>query len=118
MPLSGENRLPPLSATPVTCLWSKAMANSVTPKQPKSKPAPAGGLSFTDAAERVLGEFGHKSPMHYRAITETAIKQGWLATAGITPPASMYSQLITEIRRDKNHGRFPRFVRHGKGISG
>jgi restriction system protein len=86
--------------------------------KPPSASAPAGGLSFTDAAEKVLNEFGHKSPLHYRAITETAIKQGWLATAGKTPPASMYSQLITEIRRDKNHGRFPRFVQHGKGYFG
>jgi restriction system protein len=91
---------------------------SVIGKEPKPKPAPSGGLSFTDAAEKALNEFGHKSPLHYRAITETAIKEGWLATAGKTPPASMYSQLITEIRRDKSHGRFPRFVQHGKGYFG
>ncbi len=87
-------------------------------QDPTAKPAPAGGLSFTDAAEKVLNDFGHKSPMHYRAITETAIEEGWLATAGKTPPASMYSQLITEIRRDKSNGRFPRFVQHGKGYFG
>jgi restriction system protein len=91
---------------------------SVTAKAPKSNPALAGGLSFTEAAEKVLSEFGQKSPMHYRTITETALKQGWLATSGKTPPASMYSQLITEIRRDKSHGRLPRFVQHGKGYFG
>ena len=64
----------------------------MTAKEPSAKSARANGLSFTDAAERALNEFGHKSPMHYRAITETALKEGWLATAGKTPPASMYSQ--------------------------
>jgi restriction system protein len=91
---------------------------SLAAKPPSAKVAPADGLSFTESAEKVLNEFGRKSPMHYRAITETAIKQGWLATAGKTPPASMYAQLITEIRRDKSHGRFPRFVQHGKGYLG
>jgi restriction system protein len=91
---------------------------SVTAKKAKSKPAPSGCLSFTDAAEKVLNEFGHKSPLHYRAITETAIQQGWRAPAGKTPPASMYSQLITEIRRDKSHGRLPRFVASTSGMTG
>ena len=95
-----------------------ASDDSAIPKESKSKPALAGGLSFTDAAEKALNDFGHKSPVHYRTITETAIKEGWLATAGKTPPASMYSQLITEIRRDKSHGRLPRFVQHGKGYFG
>jgi restriction system protein len=76
------------------------------------------GLSFTEAAERVLNEFGHKSPMHYREITAKALQQSWISTSGKTPQASMYSQLITEIRRDKNHGRLPRFVQHGKGYFG
>jgi restriction system protein len=79
---------------------------------------PSAGLSFTEAAEKILNEFGHKSPMHYREITAKAIQQGWISTSGKTPQASMYSQLITEIRRDKSHGRLPRFVQHGKGYFG
>lgn len=76
------------------------------------------GLSFTEAAERVLNEYGHKSPMHYREITAKALQQGWISTSGKTPQASMYSQLITEIRRDKNRGKLPRFVQHGQGFFG
>lgn len=76
------------------------------------------GLSFTEAAEKVLNEFGHKSPMHYREITEKAIQQSWISTSGKTPQASLYSQLITEIRRNKNNGRLPRFVQHGRGYFG
>ena len=75
-------------------------------------------LFFTEAAERVLNEYGHKSPMHYREITAKALQQGWIATSGKTPQASMYSQLITEIRRDKNRGKLPRFVQHGQGFFG
>lgn len=78
----------------------------------------AAGFSFTDAAEKALNEFGHKSPMHYREITAKAIQQFWISTSGKTPQSSMYSQLITEIRRNKSHGRLPRFVQHGKGFLG
>lgn len=97
---------------------SGAQGIPIAAKATSAESAMNSALSFTDAAEKVLSEFGRKSPMHYRAITETAIKQRWLATAGKTPPASMYSQIITEIRRDKSHGRFPRFVQHGKGYFG
>ena len=74
--------------------------------------------SFTDAAERVLEEFGNKRPMHYRAITEKALEMGWLSTQGKTPEATMYAQIITEIRRSKKRGEQPRFVRYGKGLVG
>ncbi|MGC4048645.1 MAG: restriction endonuclease [Paludibaculum sp.] len=85
---------------------------------PSAKPQPGAGLSFTEAAEKVLNEFGHSSPMHYREITTKALQQAWISTSGKTPQASMYSQLITEIRRDKQRGSLPRFVQHGKGYFG
>jgi len=71
--------------------------------------------SFTDAAQRVLERFGDKQPMHYRIITEKALEQGWLATEGKTPEATMYAQILTEIRRYQKRGEQPRFVQHGKG---
>ena len=89
-----------------------------TPTVPNNGSGSTAGLSFTEAAERVLNEYGHKSPMHYREITAKALQQGWIATSGKTPQASMYSQLITEIRRDKNRGKLPRFVQHGQGFFG
>ena len=71
--------------------------------------------SFTESAEKVLERFGKKQPMHYRAVTEKALEQGWLKTEGKTPEASMYAQIITEIRRYQKRGEQPRFVQHGKG---
>ena len=65
-----------------------AIAPSRSKEEP-SIPPPALGLSFTEAAERVLNELGHKSPMHYRDITLKAIEHGWLSTSGKTPQASM-----------------------------
>jgi restriction system protein len=87
-------------------------------EKPPAEHQTGAGLSFTEAAEKVLNEFGRKSPMHYREITTKALQQSWISTSGKTPQASMYSQLITEIRRDKSHGRLPRFVQHGKGYFG
>jgi len=70
--------------------------------------------SFTDAAQKVLEQFGNKRPMHYRTITEKALELGWLDTKGKTPEASMYAQILTEIRRYRKRGEQPRFVQHGK----
>jgi restriction system protein len=75
-------------------------------------------LSFTDAAEQVLERFGNKKPMHYRAITEKALKEGLLHTEGQTPEATLYAQILTEIARKTKRGDTPRFVRLGKGFVG
>lgn len=74
--------------------------------------------SFTDSAEKVLEKFGDKRPMHYRAITNKALEMGWLLTEGKTPEASMYAQILTEIKRFNRRGKQPRFVQHGKGYVG
>ena len=75
-------------------------------------------LSFTDAAERVLGSQADARPMHYRELTERALDLGLLATKGRTPEATMYSQILTEIQRKTRRGEVPRFVRHGRGLFG
>jgi len=74
--------------------------------------------SFTDSAEKLLEKYGDKKPMHYRAITDKALELGWLETTGKTPEATMYAQILTEIKRYKNRGEQPRFVKHGKGFVG
>lgn len=74
--------------------------------------------SFTDSAERVLEKYGNKQPMHYRDITKQALESGFLITEGKTPEATMYAQIITEIKRYKKRGEQPRFVQHGKGYVG
>lgn len=83
------------------------------------KPVPKNDtLSFTDAAERVLDRYGTKKPMHYRAITERALEVGLVSTAGKTPEASLYAQVLMEIRRRERQGVQPRFVKFGRGLIG
>ncbi|KTB49141.1 Restriction endonuclease/HB1, ASXL, restriction endonuclease HTH domain [Dehalogenimonas alkenigignens] len=83
------------------------------------KPTPTNaGFSFTDCAQKVLEEFGGKKPMHYKEITEKALAKGWLVTGGKTPEATMYAQVITEIKRQQKRGKRPRFVQYGRGYVG
>lgn len=74
--------------------------------------------SFTDAAERVLEDFGDQRPMHYRQITERALEKGWVATKGKTPEATLYAQVLMEIKRRQKRGEESRFVQHGRGYVG
>lgn len=84
-----------------------------------SRPSSANaGLSFNDCAQKVLEEFGAKKPMHYKEITEKALQTGWLMTGGKTPEATMYAQMITEIKRQQKRGERPRFVQYGRGYVG
>jgi len=94
--------------------------NGTTPEVKKAPTPPSvnAGFSFTDCAQKVLEEFGGKKPMHYKEITGKALEKGWLVTSGKTPEASMYAQVITEIKRQQKRGERPRFVQHGRGYIG
>ncbi len=74
--------------------------------------------SFTEAAEKVLEQFGHKEPMHYRDITKKALDMRWIGTEGRTPEATMAAQLYTTIKRAQRRGEQPRLVQHGRGVFG
>jgi len=74
--------------------------------------------SFTAAAERILREAKDKQPLHYRNITEEALSRGLISTSGQTPWASMYAQILQEIKRARARGEQPRFVKHGRGYIG
>ena len=74
--------------------------------------------SFTDAAELILKTLANHQPMHYQVITEKALERKLVSTKGLTPEATMYAQVITEIDRRKKRGEQPRFVMHGKGYVG
>jgi restriction system protein len=94
-------------------------ASVLAPVEKPSKPHPINaGFSFIDCAQKVLEEFGGKKPMHYKEITEKALAKGWLVTGGKTPEATMYAQVITEIKRQQKRGERPRFVQHGRGYVG
>ena len=75
-------------------------------------------ISFTDAAEKILEGEANQRPMHYRDITTRALKAGLIRTAGHTPAATMYSQILTEISRHSKQGKQPRFMKYGKGLVG
>jgi len=119
------DRSPFIKVGPQTfALWDFAEASSglgsvQTPGEETPRPSPASsGLSFNDCAQKVLEEFGDKKPMHYREITEKALEKGWLVTNGKTPEASMYAQILTEIKRQQKRGERPRFVQYGRGHVG
>lgn len=91
------------------------------PAPVKKLPKPAAvktDFSFTNCAEKVLEASGEKQPMHYKAITEQALQEGWLNTGGKTPEATMYALVISEIKRHRRRAEQPRFVRHGRGYVG
>ncbi len=93
--------------------------SAVTKKAtPAKKTSCEKSLSFTDCAQKVLLAHGSKKPMHYKDVTKIAIDKGWLVTGGKTPEASMYAQIITEIKRYQKRGQRPRFVQHGRGYVG
>jgi len=99
----------------------KTIESEPIPKKVSKMPLPPPektGFSFTSCAQKVLKQFGNKKPMHYRVITEKAIAEGWLLSNGKTPEATMYAQLITEIKRQQKRGELPRFVQHGRGYVG
>ncbi len=81
-----------------------------------TKVRPATSLSFTDSAEKVLSASANRAPLHYKDITDTALKGGFLKTEGKTPEASMYAQIHMEIERFEKRGIEPRFVKLGKGL--
>ncbi len=96
-------------------------------EQTKSTPAPeekkltvtsVRTISFTDAAEQVLDQFGGKRPMHYRDIAKKVLELGLVRTEGRTPEATLYAQISTEIARKTRRGDASRFVKHGKGFVG
>ncbi len=82
------------------------------------QPSAGGTVSFTKAAEVVLDRFADRKPMHYRDITNKALELGFISTAGRTPEATMYAQILMEIQRQQRRLETPRFTRHGKGLVG
>ncbi|MDR1395700.1 MAG: winged helix-turn-helix domain-containing protein [Deltaproteobacteria bacterium] len=73
------------------------------------------GYSFADCTEKVLLEYSNGQTMHYRDITEKAIKKGWLVTKVKWPEISLHAHVSYEIRSQKKRGVQPRFVMHGGG---
>jgi len=81
-------------------------------------PSPQVPVSFSKAAEQVLDRFAGRKPMHYRDITRKALELGLISTAGRTPEATMYAQILMGIQRQQQRGRVPIFTKLGKGYVG
>jgi restriction system protein len=75
-------------------------------------------LSFTDAAEYVLDNLADKNPMHYRDIMEQILLLDLITTEGQTPEATLYSMILSEIKRQSSRNDSSRFVKFGDGMVG
>jgi restriction system protein len=75
-------------------------------------------LSFTDAAEYILDNLADKNPMHYRDIMEQILLLDLITTEGQTPEATLYSMILSEIKRQSSRNDSPRFVKFGDGMVG
>src|SRR3989344_6829134 len=62
--------------------------------------------SFKDIAYQILQEAN--KPLHYREITDIALKKGLLRTDGKTPWATMNAQLAMDIKNNGDSSRFHR----------
>lgn len=60
--------------------------------------------SFKDVAFKVLQDAG--KPLHSKTITDIALQQGLLNTAGNTPWATMNAQLVVDINKNGEASRF------------
>lgn len=72
-------------------------------------------MSFTDASELILKD-STVHQLHYRDITRIALERSLIDTTGKTPEATMYSQILTEVKRHKNKESSQRFIVLGKGM--
>lgn len=105
-----------LNPAPAPAAASKPKVNQGRPLPALPAPAPSSkALSFTDAAERVLESSASKQ-LHYRDITGLALEKHLVDTSGKTPEATMYAQILTEVKRRRVQRKPQRFMMLGKGM--
>lgn len=108
---------PFVQTAPATFALRPAAVPAPTPDLDDDAPAPHEPSeppitrTFTNVAEAVLTAFGDGGPMHYREVTEIALREGLLTTAGKTPAATMSAQIYTANKRRQQRGEAPRFER-------
>jgi hypothetical protein len=73
-------------------------------------------MTFLEAAELVLREHSPGAPLHFRRITELALADGLLSSAGKTPDATMGAQLYTHVKRRQAAGKPAKFRAVGRGL--
>jgi hypothetical protein len=80
--------------------------------EPETESKPAKKMSGTAAAAKLLAETGE--PMNVGDITNTIIERGWWNPNGKTPDRTLYSAIITEIKKKGDDSRFRRAEERGK----
>ena len=80
---------------------------------PKDSHAGSPANTFKAAAIRILTESG--KPLDVQTITKNALRQGYLASRGKTPSATMGAQLYVDVKRRKDRSVF---VQLGKNLFG
>ncbi len=81
----------------------------------KDKPRPSSGPSLIEAAIKVLT--GCKAGMNCTEIVKAAIeKKFWTPKTGLTPQNTLYSNFLSEIKRENSGGKPSRFKKVGKGL--
>jgi restriction system protein len=75
-------------------------------------------MNMAEAAVEVLRRRGDGRPMHYRDITEMAIKEALIAPRGLTPEASILAAITVDVSRRESAGEPPAFVSYGRGFYG
>lgn len=69
-------------------------------------------MDFKSAAAEILRETGR--PLHYADITEVAMEQGYLDSAGATPQSTMRARLYSDVRDNPDSP----FLRAAPGVFG
>lgn len=73
-------------------------------------------MSAIKATETVLRQAA--MPLRFEEIARRALASGLWSSAGKTPEATLYAQVLTETKRKSRRGEQSRFVMHGKGFIG
>ncbi len=90
--------------------------SKLAPSEIAPQAKPVSPLTYLDAAEMVLRQETDGIGMHYRDITNKALKRKLITTKGLTPDATMSAQLVTDIQRRLDRGDAPRFTKVGRGL--
>lgn len=86
------------------------------PKTETAKPAtqPSSGLSFADAAEKLLR--AHGKALTHKELAKRALQQKLVTTESQTPAITMHVAIRSDMKRRENRGEPQRFVFLGDGL--
>ena len=113
--LTDEERKTRQAEQPTTTIDEATTEASPTPKRPRAKRDATGEpkakrLSLINAAAQILAE--SSEPMDVKKMVEQVTSKGlWSSPNGKTPHATLYSAIITEIKKKGDEARFTKVER-------